>query len=207
MNYRKTVEQIQSLHWEKLDTPQLKSLMVLSGYAAKEFGQSLRIALKLYPQDAALQEMAREELKTDNLRLGDYNRKGDHAEFIWHFIDKYDLTNKVPPTIVTAGEAYLQAVDSLDSNVRAMSIFSREKELPGIFAKIVDAPTWRAPTAATTAGLPEFSYYLKRHIELDSGDGGHADKVKHHTINDSVDKFYQQRLNLYRCIDTLFAGE
>ncbi len=198
MKYEQIVEQIRNLSWNKLSSDELQWLMVLSGYAAREFAESLRIALNLYPQSRELQEMASGELKTNNLRFADYQAVGDHVDFIWKFIEDAGIDSECPTEILSAGEEYLAKIRELSPEVRAMSIVSREKELSGIFIQILKASDWSAK------GLDAFRYYLERHIALDSNEGGHADLLSGFKVDDSVAKFYETRLGMYRCIPTLF---
>lgn len=191
MQYKKTVERIASLPWNALDSKGLLTLMVLSAYAAREFAESLRIALKLSPKHSGLKEMAQGELLTDNLRHGSYDRVGDHADFLWYFIEKEKIVSRIDSNIIKDGERYLQEVRKLPQALRAMSIVSREEELSGIFERVLTAPDW------SDEALQAFQYYLKRHIALDSEEGGHKDLISDILINDSVDQFYQIRLKLY----------
>lgn len=197
MKYQELVKRIRGLDWCSLDSRGLQRLMVLSAYSAREFGESLRLTLELHPRNLALKQMASEELRTDNLSFGDYNQKGDHSEFLGHFIDKYDLLQK-DSDLKRIGERYMARIRALPEMVRVMSIVSRERELPGIFTQILTAPDWKAK------GLPEYRYYLQRHIDLDSDEGGHADMLSNFQVDDSIVPFYEARLNMYRCLPKLF---
>ena len=192
------VKKILDLNWRSLGEEDLQRLMILGAYSALEFADSLRLTLKLYPQDSLLRKMANEELQINNLSFGDYNKVGDHSQFLWHFIDKYGLIQKFP-SLKKHGEDYIKKVKKLPKGVRAMSIVSRENELPGIFTKILTAKKWKV------AGLPEFKYYLERHIFLDSHKGGHADMLRKFNINNEVGQFYKIRLEMYRGIPNLFS--
>jgi hypothetical protein len=196
--YKNIVGQIRDLPWPKLSSRGLEISMVLGAFAALEFAGSSRIALVLYPDSPAFQELAAGELDTDNLVFGGYNQRGDHAAFLWHFIRKHKLV-EIYPEAVAAGEQYLADIRTLSREVRAMSIVSREHELPGIFNRILQATDWSTPA------LQAFRYYLERHIELDSGEGGHADLLSGFEVTDAVADFYEFRLKMYRCIPTLFA--
>lgn len=198
VNYKETVDKIKNLNWDQLSGLELQQLMVLSGFAATEFAESLRIAISLYPENESMIEMSKGELKTNNLSFDGYNKTGDHAEFIWHFIKQNKLDSNCPAEILLSGKKYFDNMKRIPEEVRAMSIFSREKELSGIFAEILKAKDW------SLNGLSAFKYYLKTHIELDSCEGGHADMLSEFEIDNRVEEFYQARLNLYRCIETLF---
>ena len=198
MKYKHYVDQIKNLQWGSLSPAELQQVMVLSAYAATEFAESLRIALTLFPDDANFKEMARGELTTDNLHFEDYCEQGDHKDFLWYFINKYKIESTVPIRVIETGEAYLNAVRSLDNKVRAMSIVSREQELPAIFKNILEAPDWDA------VGLNAFNYYLRRHVNLDSQKGGHAELLSAHKVTDNVATFYKARLEMYRAIPKFF---
>lgn len=198
MVYKQIVRVIAGLKWENLSTTELQELMVLSAYAAREFAESLRIALNLYPKSSNFQEMARGEINTDNLVFDDYNQMGDHADFLWHFIDKYGCIN-LYPEVQKAGEIYISQVRALSSEVRAMSVVSRERELPGIFRRVLEAKDWSTPS------LGAFQYYLTEHIRLDSMEGGHGDLLAGFGVREDVGLFYKIRLDMYRSIPNLFA--
>lgn len=174
------------------------SLMILSWGAAEEFAESLKIARRLYPHDELLEAMAEEELNATNLSFSDYSGPGDHSEFLHHFIRKHGLLANAPQEVLDAKTRYLAQIRGLSDEVRIMSVVSREQELPGIFTEILKAPDWSGEP------LEAFRYFLLVHIELDSKAGGHADKLKHFTVDDRVLPFYEARLELYRPISALW---
>lgn len=191
LEYKNTVEEIKNLNWENLPPEELQILMHLSYISAREFAESLRIARKLYPDNHNLEEMAEGELETNNLSFEDYNTKGDHADFLEHFLQKNNLLNP-DQDIQFAEQGYKNFCHSLSLEARAMTIFSREEELSEIFERILKAKDWSAP------GLPAFKFYLEQHIALDAGEGGHAELTKEFPVNDSVKPFYEARLEMYK---------
>jgi hypothetical protein len=194
--YKALVEKIRNLNWKNLPSRELKDLMVLSYAAALEFAESLRIALDLYPEDENLQEMAKGELDASNLSFEDFDMRGDHSAFLYHFICRYNYSPSSAAVLECARE-YFAACRQLPPEVRAMSVFSREAELPGIFEEILKADDWDDPMLAA------FRYYLETHIDLDSDEGGHNDLLSDFIIDDSVLPFYEARLKLYDCIESL----
>jgi hypothetical protein len=192
MSYKLLVQQIRELPWH---TYKPKSIMYLSWCTAVEFAESLRCAILAYPDNENLKEMAEGELNTDNLSYDDYNRNGDHQDFLSHFLDKNVYMSNISDEVFNARKAYWEGVKALgDDTVRAMTIFSREQELPGIFEVILKSHDWKK--------FPWFRYYLERHIELDSQDGGHAELTKEFPLDESVlEKFYQLRLDLYKSLE------
>lgn len=99
-----------------------------------------------------------------------------------------------PASVLKTCAAYREAISSLPDDIRTMSIFSREKELPDIFSQILTSPAWKNNLPIH---LKAFKFYLLKHIELDSEEGGHGDLVGHHTITEDVNVFYRSRIKLY----------
>jgi len=188
--YKDVVNHIKSLPWERLDAPGLQQLMYCSYVSAREFAEALRVALELYPDDKQLQEMAQGEIETTNLPYEDYIQAGDHADYLKHFIQKAGI--EPSEAIQESSQKYLEMCRRQNPKVRAMTIFSREEELPGIFRRILHAPDWSAE------GLLSFKHYLERHIELDTSSGGHHDLTKQFSVDENVKPFYEARLNLYQ---------
>lgn len=194
-NYKEIVEEIKNLPWWKYHP---KSIIYSSLVSAIEFAESLRCALELYPDDENLREMAAGELKTNNLSYDDYNSPGDHWEFLAHFCKKYNITDDtVGDKMVFAKKDYFRSIKNLgDSSVRAMTIFSREQELPEIFHEIVKSHDWEKD------GLGFFKCYLEGHIAIDSADGGHGDLTKDFYMDEEkLFEFYKIRRDLYRGLE------
>jgi hypothetical protein len=157
MSYKNTVASLKSLDWKLLTTPyEITQLMWISYVCAKEFSESLRIALRLYGDNPDLIRMAQGELDTDNLYFRSYTKKGDHYEFLKHFLERGGvlrgiqtffpesipeegrviLPTGLPGEGIYAAQKYLITVSALSDEVRAMSVFSREEELAGIFSNL-----------------------------------------------------------------------
>lgn len=82
-------------------------------------------------------------------------------------------------------------VGKLTAEERAMTIFSREKELPAIFKSVRKSPIGKE--------YAFYDKYLLDHITLDSKDGGHADMVSSFPIDEGVLKeYYEKRFKLYQ---------
>ena len=191
MNHKEIVQQIANLDWSKA-TP--SDIILLSHCTAKEFASSLRLGLKLYPNDEHLKEMANGELQTDNMSFDDYVKTGDHWEFLNHFISKHHIT----PTKTSISDSmigYVNEIEKLSDSERAMTVFSREEELTLIFNKIIPAHDWVA------IGFGFYKYYLEQHILFDSGDHGHAWLTKHFPMHEpTLTNFYNIRLKLYQSL-------
>lgn len=189
--YKEKVQQILELPWGDYSP---YSIVMISLASAQEFAESLRLALEVFPDDKNLKLMAAGELETTNLTYGNYKRLGDHWQFLSYFTVRFpheasDFIRR--SSHVT--EEYLDAVRSMTDKERAMTIFSRERELPNIFKKILGSHNWREGYH-----LGFYEYYLKEHIRLDSEEGGHAELTQAHELDPEVlDRFYTARLNLY----------
>jgi len=194
--HKEIVSQIQNLPWAQFDP---KAIIFLSLCTAVEFAQSLCCALKIYPENVNLQEMAYGELNTDNLSYDDYSRKGDHWQFLDHFCQdqKSGIYTSIhwQAKISKACTKYHKVLEIMSDSERAMTIFSREHELPNIFEEILKAHKWKM------LGFGFYEYYLERHIELDGEEGGHANLVANFDTDDEVLlKFYKERLELYQSL-------
>lgn len=193
MKYKEIVSQIHDLPWSTYDP---KEIIFLSLSSAVEFSQSLRCALSLYPENVNLQGMADGELNTTNLSYDDYSRRGDHWQFLDHFCQdsKSGIYTSVhwKHRIASACAEYHKVLESMSDSERAMTIFSREQELSGIFEEIVKSHDWQ------TLGFGFYQYYLERHIEIDTKEGGHADLVSTFELDEeALHTFYNARLALY----------
>lgn len=191
MNHKDLVHQIANLNWAGASPD---DIILLSLCTAKEFAESLRMGLSLYPEDQRLKEMAEGELQTDNMTLSDYRHRGDHWEFLDHFIIKFGIQPR-NEKIKVAMTKYLESIGSMTPQDRAMTIFSREEELTQIFNELVNAHPWDS----IDRGF--YKYYLKQHILFDSGENGHAWLTKHFPLSEPVlIKFYLIRLKLYESL-------
>ena len=72
--YKSIIKEIINLKWESLDEKDLQKLMILSAFSALEFADSLRLTIKLNPENRHLKKMANEELNTNNLSFGEYSK-------------------------------------------------------------------------------------------------------------------------------------
>jgi hypothetical protein len=192
MQHTVAIGQIRELDWKSFNP---RSIIFVSWYTAQEFAASLRQALALYPNAPTLREMGEGELQTDNLQYGEYHRAGDHAEFLQHFLKGMVVDVRVS----NAYAKYLATVEGFSAQERAITIISREQELPGIFERILAAHDWEK------LGFGFYEYYLSRHIELDSTNGGHGDLTKQFSQDKSftlepevLERFWTARDELYQ---------
>jgi hypothetical protein len=201
LGYKAWVRKIIDLPFQELESRELAQMCYLSWVCAIEFAEALRVAERIHGEHKGLQNMIAGELQTDNLAFEDYRRRGDHHEFLEHFLRKHGYLDQLDAELGGYAAEYLRQCRALDDETRAMSVFSREEQLPAIFARFLQVPEerWSAP------GLDAYRYYLTEHILLDSDDGGHADLIGDLAVDERIEPFFHTRFRLYRCIKT-FAG-
>jgi hypothetical protein len=198
--FKEYVRRIKALPFENMDSHELQQVWYLSWVAAVEFAEALRLALRVHPDHPGLRVMAMGELDTTNLALADFQQPGDHHEFLGYFLRKHGVMEPMTAKLGEHADRYLTACRSLDDHTRAMTVFSREEELAGIFARILDAKDWTAP------GLYAFNHYLSTHIVLDSSEGGHHELTSDFEVDDRVSPFYEARLESFRLVPSLAAS-
>jgi hypothetical protein len=188
--YQDNIDSIVNIDWY-LKNP--FDIAYLSLVTATEFAESLIHAKEMYPDNGLLQSVALEELWTTNLQYEHYKKEGHHAHFLYDFFITNGLFRFVSEEAELAGRSYLEDIRGYRRSHRAMTIFSRELELPKIFEKIVESHDW------DMYGLGFYEHYLREHIRLDSAEGGHGDRVKDLPMLDSVLlRFYSTRYTLYK---------
>lgn len=197
--YKKVVRQIRALPFERINEDELQLVWYLSWVAAVEFGEALRLSSKLYPEHPGLASMVMGELDTANLALLEFTEPADHHAFLAHFLRKHGVMERMEQKYGAYAARYLAACRQLPAETRAMTVFSREEELAGIFARFLDADGWDAE------GLYAFKHYLTTHIVLDSSEGGHHDLISDFPVDDRVLPFYQARLETFKLLPTLAA--
>jgi hypothetical protein len=189
MKNKRSIDDILAINWLKLSDSRKTFLSITT---AIEFSQSLRLAQIIYPNHQGLVKLCEEELMTNNIQFEDYNEIGDHADFLLHFTTKNpNLLCDITAQLHVAAYSYHSYVGKLTAEERAMTIFSREKELPAIFKSVRKAPIGKE--------YAFYDKYLTDHITLDSQDGGHADIVSTFPLNEEViERYYKERYKLYQ---------
>lgn len=149
-----------------------------------QFRENLEIACDLYPDDAKLSRLYEEECDTDNLSpwpgITRTAEKVDHDEFIRRAL-LLESPQKFPEYIYEIGNSYLERIRRHPPLTRAKSIASYEDDgLRRVFLSMLQAPRWDGPA------LGAFRFFLLKHVEFDSREGGHGSLSKHLAADDSV---------------------
>lgn len=182
------VTSIQQLPWKTMNPHVLVWTFCEMG---KEYAESVKITQKTYPNNPAIKKLVEEELDTDNLSYNGYNKKADHWKFLEHFL-KQNPESIIPENLKLTFEKSDKIIKAMSDEERAMTVFIREKRGPGIFKTILASHDWES------MGLGYFKYYLERHIELDSQEGGHGTLADIFPIDERIaTQFYQTRLDTY----------
>jgi len=182
------VQKMLQIDWSKTSD---NNKLFLSAITALEFAQSQRLANMVHPNNKGVQAMSAEELMTDNLRFGSYTETGDHVDFLLSELSSKEIIFSIEKTLLVAGLKYLSAVGKFTPAERAMTVFSRERELPNIFKNLLLFPMGDKYNF--------YKYYLKQHILLDSQDGGHADMISDMELDEEVLKrYYEIRFRFYQ---------
>jgi len=148
-----------------------------------QFRENLEIACDLYPDDAKLSRLYEEECDTDNLSpwpgITRTAEKVDHDEFIRRAL-LLESWRKIT-NIDEIGTSYLVKIRRHTPLTRAKSIASYEDDgLRRVFLSMLQAPRWDGPA------LGAFRFFLLKHVEFDSREGGHGSLSKHLAADDSV---------------------
>jgi len=177
--YHSVIDDICDMAWTTLDVTELSAVAWAYYYFSVQFRENLQIALRLYPADAQLIALAREECATDNLSpwpdVAIADEKLDHDEFMKRVLRLSDIDLVLKKHIEAAGAHYLTGVRQVDDEVRAASIASYEAGgLESVFNAILRARHWNTPL------LEGFRHFLVKHIAFDSDpDQGHGAMIKH----------------------------
>lgn len=190
-NYKESIQKIHDLDWSKAQPARIIKQAL---FFAKEFPGTARECGKTYSGIPEFESFIAGELDTDNLQFADYNQKADHYLFLDHFYHgKHD--RGIYPEISIghdvcidamgrdklsfkkeeiACKQYLHFIENMYGtnaydDIMMATLVSREVSLKGIFQKILKAHDW------DELGYGYYKYFLERHIELDSADGGHEE--------------------------------
>ncbi|MBP7847763.1 hypothetical protein KA013_00885 [Patescibacteria group bacterium] len=228
-NYKESIQKIHDLDWSEVPPARIVYQALCF---AKEFSTTLRECYKTYHAVPEFISFYKGEIDTGNLQYADYNQKADHYKFLDHFY--YGRYSKMQYPYIDVGHATRESlarqdratdlkeqialsdyqilmeplnslrVDSmpLNSLLRGDSMMatlvSREESLKGIFEKILKSHKW------DKEGYGYFAYFLRRHIDLDSADGGHEELTSRlidlEDYEEVLNKFWLLRWRVYKTL-------
>ncbi len=210
-SYQKHIVLINALDWSRIDPLRIISVSLLF---AQEFAMTVRSCSTIYQDSIVFRTFANEEIDTENLKYEDYQQRGDHWQFLAHFVGKI----KSQANFISLGDLlrfqwstalsfepidqYLRLLADATPEQQMVTLVSREQALQGIFKKILGAHNWDA------RGYGFYRHFLERHLELDGEDGGHEDLMRGlidlHTLDPLQETFLEQfwirRLAVYQSL-------
>jgi len=180
------ITRICDLRWTDLDQADLLRLAQGYYYFSVQFRENLQLACELYPSDAKLKELEKQECNTANLSpwpgVAAANEKMNHDEFVRRLLNLSPVQETTRSYLEDLGQTYLAAIRKIAPAVRAMSIGSYEGGgLERVFRAFLRAPDWENPA------LKAFEHFLLEHIRFDSDpDDGHGALSRHLAPDDRV---------------------
>ena len=180
------ITRICDLRWTDLDQADLLRLAQGYYYFSVQFRENLQLACELYPSDARLKELEKQECNTANLSpwpgVAAANEKMNHDEFVRRLLNLSPVQETTRSYLEDLGQTYLAAIRKIAPAVRAMSIGSYEGGgLERVFRAFLRAPDWENPA------LKAFEHFLLEHIRFDSDpDDGHGALSRHLAPDDRV---------------------
>lgn len=184
VGFREIINYICSAQWRSATSCQMLEVCHAYYYFSIQFRENLEIACCLYPDDDRLSCLYEEECDTDNLSpwpgIARMAEKIDHDEFIRRAL-LLEPPWKFRAYIDEVGTSYLAKIRRHAPATRAKSIASYEDDgLRRVFLSMLQAPRWDGPV------LGAFRFFLLKHVEFDSREGGHGSLSRHLAADDSV---------------------
>lgn len=187
--YQSYINQIRNIDWSRIDPLQI---ICVSLFFAKEFTQSVRACMPHYGHLPEFQQFIAGEIDTNNLSYEDYHATADHWQFLNHFLLKESPSEHIEKAYTSYEYvAYTFFIDAAYTPMKLLTLVSRERELQGIFEKILHAHDW------DVLGYGFYKYFLERHLELDGEEGGHEDMMSKVISLDSLTEESQELLRIF----------
>ncbi len=200
------IEDICQLNWSSLTTRDMIAAAWAPYFFSIQFRENLQIACSLYPHDAKLAQLEKEECSTDNLSpwpgVAAAGEKMDHDEFMRRLLVLSPIEDETRRQFQAWGEQYLLDVRATDPQTRALSIASYEDGgLEAVFRAMLRSPDF------DNALLGAFRHFLSEHIRFDSDpDQGHGALSRHMRPDDRIYPLWNGFKNLLiQCAPALAA--
>ncbi|HUZ34077.1 MAG TPA: hypothetical protein VMV19_18515 [Xanthobacteraceae bacterium] len=178
-NNFEVITRICGLRWTDLGQTDLLRVAQSYYFFSVQFRENLHIACGLYPFDANLKKLEREECNTANLSpwpgVAAANEKMNHDEFMRRLLNLSPARESRSSHVDELGHSYLAAIRKITPAIRAMSVGSYEGGgLEKVFRAFLSAPDWDNPT------LEAFQHFLIEHLRFDSDpEHGHGALSRH----------------------------
>jgi hypothetical protein len=181
-----SVDRICDMRWSELTEQEFIDVAWAYYYFSIQFRENLTITCELFPDDAKLQQLEREECATDNLSpwpgVAAEGEKMNHDEFMRRLLQLTPISDEKRQAFEAQGARYLDEVRATDDLTRAVSIASYEDGgLERVFHAFLQAPAWNNPA------LRAFRHFLTEHIRFDNDpDQGHGALSRHLAPDDRI---------------------
>ena len=162
------IDAICGMAWNRLNNDEVLQVAKIYYYFSVQFRENLEIACRLRPRDTNLAALRRDECATDNLSpwpaVAAEGEKMDHDEFMRRLLRLQPVCDE--DYLTALGANYLSRARAVDDRARAHSIASYEDGgLSRVFMAMLRMPHWYGQ------GQRAFRYFLKQHIQFDTGNG------------------------------------
>jgi len=180
------IADICSLNWAGLVHEECIDAAWAYYFFSIQFRENLQVACALFPEDANLSRLKREECDTDNLSpwdgVAEEGERLNHDEFMRRLLQLSPVSEDKRFLFESNGDRYLDEVRSIDAESRARSIASYEDGgLEQVFRAMLLMHTWANPS------LSAFRHFLSEHIRFDSSpDQGHGALSRHLRPDDRI---------------------
>jgi hypothetical protein len=184
--FPRVIAEISGFNWADLTQEQSIHAAWAYYFFSIQFRENLQIACALFPDDANLSHLAREECDTNNLSpwegVARRDEKMDHDEFMRRLLLLSPIADDRRREFEIAGRHYLDGVRSMDATTRALSIASYEDGgLEKVFRAMLRMPDY------DNIALKAFRHFLSEHIRFDSDpDEGHGALSRHLRPDDRI---------------------
>lgn len=184
--YERVINDICALDWISLTEDDLVDAAWAYYYFSIQFRENLQIARELFPGDAKLQQLEREECNTANLSpwpgVAGEGERMNHDEFMARLLTLSPISGDRQSALEAIGRSYLDVVREAPRTDRALSIASYEDGgLEKVFGAFLTAQHWNNPT------LQAFKHFLLEHIRFDTDpEQGHGSLSRHIAPDDRI---------------------
>ncbi len=194
--YPKIIAEICDFGWDHLAEPEHVAAAWAYYYFSIQFRENLVIARRLFPDDANLANLEREECNTSNLSpwpgVAAAGEAMDHDEFMRRVLALSPIDPALRRLFEARGQRYLDCVRAADDMTKALSLTSYEDGgLERVFTSMLRAPATAHPV------LAGFRHFLSEHIRFDSDpDAGHGAMIRHIAPDDRILPLWTEFRNL-----------
>jgi hypothetical protein len=184
--YRRVIDEICSLKWGDLTSDDMVSVAWGYYYFSIQFGENLKIARELHPNDAKLQKLEQEECNTSNLSpwpaVAKLGERMNHDEFMRRTLELSPVSVEQSLRLQAIGAAYLATTRAADRVNCALSIASYEDGgLENVFKAMLSFRHW------DNDSLRAFRHFLSEHVRFDSDPSqGHGALIRHMFPDDRI---------------------